>query len=125
MNIEDILQSLPSREEIAKALGRNSSSWTGSSSASDLLPALGIFGTGMLFGAGLALLFTPKSGTELRRDLSEKMGEYGNQARRMGEGLAESATHMTSPPGEQGTHMSGQHEGTHSSGGPTPGSSSF
>lgn len=80
MNIDELLQSLPSREEIASAVGLHSRSSMGTT---DILPALGLFGTGMLFGAGLALLFAPKSGAQMRRALSEKAHEYGTQAREM------------------------------------------
>jgi len=127
MNIDDLLQSLPSREDIAKALGgRNSgmSGWTSSSSTtSDLLPLLGIFGTGLLFGAGLAMLLTPKTGRELRRELSEKMGEYGNQARHMAEEAADSATHMASSFG--GAERPGQQQGMSGSGGSSQGGGTF
>jgi gas vesicle protein len=75
--IDQILQSLPSREDLASAIGLESRS---STTMPDFLPALGLFGTGMLFGAGLALMFAPKSGTEMRRDLSEGMQQWGNQA---------------------------------------------
>lgn len=34
-----------------------------------ILPALGIFGAGMLVGAGVALMVTPKPGAELRSDI--------------------------------------------------------
>src|SRR5579863_2122402 len=34
-----------------------------------LLPAVGLFGAGLLIGAGLGLLLAPKSGKELRGDL--------------------------------------------------------
>jgi hypothetical protein len=84
MNIEELLQSLPSREDIASAVGLQARS-NSFSNSSDLLPMLGLFGTGMLFGAGLALLFAPKSGPELRQDLSEKAQEWGNQAREAAE----------------------------------------
>ena len=36
-----------------------------------IVPALAIFGAGLLVGAGLGLLLAPKSGEELRRDLKE------------------------------------------------------
>jgi hypothetical protein len=40
-------------------------------SASDyILPALGLFGVGMLVGAGLGLLLAPKQGRELRGDIN-------------------------------------------------------
>lgn len=34
-----------------------------------ILPALAVFGTGLLVGAGAALLLAPKSGRELRSDI--------------------------------------------------------
>jgi hypothetical protein len=39
--------------------------------AESLLPALGIFGAGMLLGAGIALMLAPKSGAELRGNLTD------------------------------------------------------
>ncbi len=36
-----------------------------------ILPALGIFGAGLLVGAGLGLLLAPKSGNELRGDIRQ------------------------------------------------------
>jgi len=112
MNIDDILQSLPSREDITHALSRyntTSSNWMGSSrSDTDLLPALGIFGTGMLLGAGLAILFAPKSGTEIRRDIADRMGELGGHARDM----AEQGRQMASDMGEQARQMAGQYGGS-------------
>ena len=36
-----------------------------------MLTAFAIFGTGMILGAGLALLFAPKAGSELRSDLND------------------------------------------------------
>jgi gas vesicle protein len=97
--IETLLKSLPSREDLAHAVGYE----TRQSSALDIVPALSLFGTGMLFGAGLALLFAPKSGQDMRRDLSQTMQQYG-----YGEG---DDTH-TAQPGER--QMSSQ-TGTDSS----------
>lgn len=77
MIIEEILQALPSKEDITKALGRE----TRSSASGDILAAFGIFGTGMMLGVGLALLFAPKAGHEIRRDLAEKVGEIGEHLR--------------------------------------------
>jgi gas vesicle protein len=71
--LENLLQSLPSREDLAHAIGYE----TRHSSSLDIIPALSLFGTGMLFGAGLALLFAPKSGQDMRRDLSQTMQQYG------------------------------------------------
>jgi hypothetical protein len=43
------------------------------SSAGRLLGTLGIFGVGLLVGAGVALLMAPKAGSDLRQDLRTKM----------------------------------------------------
>jgi hypothetical protein len=77
MKIEDMLHALPSREDIATAVGlRARTSTTG-----DLLTAFGIFGTGMMLGAGLALLFATKAGRQIRHDLVEKVGGIGERLR--------------------------------------------
>ena len=45
-----------------------------------VLGALGLFGLGLLAGAGAALLLAPKPGSELRRDLGRKLGiELGQE----------------------------------------------
>ncbi|HXC51771.1 MAG TPA: YtxH domain-containing protein [Candidatus Limnocylindrales bacterium] len=104
MNIEELLQSLPSREDIASAVGLQSRSSSYLGGNTDILPMLGVFGTGMLFGAGLALLFSPKSGSELRRDLSEKAQEWGEQAKDMAEDYAGEARKLAG----QSSSQSGQ-----------------
>ncbi len=43
-----------------------------------LLPALGLFGAGVVVGATLGLLFAPKPGAQLRKDIGEGVKE--NQA---------------------------------------------
>jgi hypothetical protein len=73
MKIEDIWQALPSKEDIASAIGLEARS----SATGDMLTAFGIFGTGIILGAGLALLFAPKAGHEIRHDIAEKVGEIG------------------------------------------------
>lgn len=77
MKIEDILQALPSKQDIASAVGLEARS----SATGDMLTAFGIFGTGMILGAGLALLFAPKAGHEIRHDIAEKVGEIGEHLR--------------------------------------------
>ena len=77
MKFEDILQALPSKEDIASAVGLE----VRSSATGDMLTAFGIFGTGMILGAGLALLFAPKAGHEIRHDIAEKVGEIGEHLR--------------------------------------------
>jgi hypothetical protein len=38
-----------------------------------ILPALGVFGAGLVVGAGLGLLLAPKPGRELREDLKHRV----------------------------------------------------
>ena len=77
MKIEDILRALPSKEDIASAVGLEARP----SPSGDMLSAFGIFGVGIVLGAGLALLFAPKAGQEIRHDIAEKMGELGEHLR--------------------------------------------
>ena len=77
MKIEDILQALPSKEDIASAVGLQAPA----SRTGDMLTAFAIFGTGIILGAGLALLFAPKAGHEIRHDIAEKVGEIGEHLR--------------------------------------------
>lgn len=46
-----------------------------------LVPALAIFSAGMVVGATVAVLVTPKSGRELRNDLSRKATELTDSVR--------------------------------------------
>ena len=77
MKIEDILHALPSKEDIASAVGLEARS----SASGDMLTAFGIFGAGIILGAGLALLFAPKAGHEIRHDIADKVGEMGEHLR--------------------------------------------
>jgi len=77
MKIEDILQALPSKEDIASAIGLEART----APSADVFTAFGIFGAGILLGAGLALLFAPKAGHEIRQDIAEKVGEIGEHLR--------------------------------------------
>ena len=63
-----------SKEDILSALGLASKP----SNSERLLSAVGIFGVGLLVGAGAALLFAPKSGQGLREDLSERFRKVRN-----------------------------------------------
>jgi len=77
MTIEDILRALPSKDDIASAVGLEARS----STTGDMLTAFAIFGTGMILGAGLMLLLAPKAGDEIRHDIAEKVGEIGKHLR--------------------------------------------
>lgn len=86
MKIDDILAALPSREDIATAIGIEART----STTDDVVKALGIFGTGMILGAGLALLLAPKAGHEIRHDIAEKVGELGEHLRAQAPSIAPS-----------------------------------
>ena len=43
-------------------------------------PGVGTFVTGLLIGAGLALLFAPRTGVETRRELQRRAKRVGDQA---------------------------------------------
>lgn len=77
MKIEDILAALPSKEDLASAIGLEART----SPTGDLLTAFGIFGAGIILGAGLGLLLAPKAGHEIRRDIAEKVGVMGDHLR--------------------------------------------
>jgi hypothetical protein len=77
MSIEDILHALPSKEDLAAAVGLQPRA----STTGDILTAFGLFGTGMILGAGLALLFAPMAGHEIRDGIAEKVGEIGDHLR--------------------------------------------
>ncbi len=77
MKIEDILRALPTKEDIASAVGLQART----SMTVDVATAFAIFSIGMVLGAGLALLFAPKTGQEIRHDLGEKLGEFRQHVR--------------------------------------------
>jgi hypothetical protein len=50
------------------------------SSAEKMMPALALFGAGVLLGVGLGLMLAPKPGRELRDDLRDRLGKGTNGA---------------------------------------------
>lgn len=77
MKLEEMLRSFPSREEIASAVGLE----VRPSDTASTLASFGLFGSGIIVGAGLALLFAPKVGTELRHAIADKVGAVADQLR--------------------------------------------
>jgi gas vesicle protein len=55
-------------------------------------PGIGTFIAGLAIGAGLALLFAPKSGEETRRDIERRAKKIGNQAQDLVSEVTESVT---------------------------------
>lgn len=72
MNLKT-LKNLNRHDVLAGALARLGLQ-TKSSDSGRMLGALGIFGVGLLVGAGVALLLAPKPGRELRQELRAKVG---------------------------------------------------
>jgi len=72
---KDWTRNLPSTDELLRVIGLQSRR----SAAADIMPAVALFGAGMLVGAVLALLFAPTSGEELRSELSERASHLGEQ----------------------------------------------
>ena len=56
---------LPSRDDVLSALGGKP--------ADDMMSSFGIFAAGIVLGAGLAMLFAPKPGAEIREAIGEKI----------------------------------------------------
>lgn len=63
-----------SKEDVLAAFGLA----TKPSTAGQLFGSLGLFATGLLVGAGVALLLAPKSGQDLREDLGQKLRTIRN-----------------------------------------------
>ena len=79
MHATDLTKSLPSSEEILRAVGLQRAR-----NGSDLLGGVAVFGAGILVGAGLALLFAPTSGAEVREQIGSKLEDV-RRARRASE----------------------------------------
>jgi len=84
---KEFTRNLPSTEEIIRALGLHSRR----SNGSELVPSVALFGAGLLVGAGLALLFAPSSGRELREEISERASDLRDRATSAVDSAAEAA----------------------------------
>lgn len=71
MQAMDLGRNLPSADELLRAIGLQRSR----SNGGDLLSGVAMFGAGILVGAGLALLFAPSSGAEVREQIGSRLGE--------------------------------------------------
>lgn len=72
--MKELANNLPSSEEIIRALGLQSRS-----AHHDVMPSVALFGAGILVGAGLALLFAPTAGRELREEISAKATDLADR----------------------------------------------
>ncbi|MDP3233999.1 MAG: hypothetical protein Q8S33_14750 [Myxococcales bacterium] len=60
-------------------------------STDKLVPALALFGAGVLVGVGLGLMLAPKAGRELRQDVKQKLNKGSAAAATNGEAAASAA----------------------------------
>ncbi len=74
MNMKDIRNL--DRDDILRVIGLE----TRRTATDYVMPALGLFGAGLLVGAGLGLLFAPKSGREIRGELNERVHDMRERA---------------------------------------------
>jgi hypothetical protein len=85
IDLMKMAENLPTREDVLNAIGNIANR---RSTASDMSSMLGAFGAGILIGAGLALLFAPKPGSELRQDIENRVSDlrqgFGQGERRQG-----------------------------------------
>lgn len=72
--LKDVSSSLPSADDVVRMLGLQARR-----ERHDLMPSVALFGAGILVGAGLALLFAPSSGRELRAEISHKAADLGDR----------------------------------------------
>ena len=71
-----------SREDILGALGLETKRSTGSA----LAGSMAVFGVGLLVGAAAALLMAPKTGVDLREDVTSRIRNLKNRSQRGQEG---------------------------------------
>jgi hypothetical protein len=76
------------KEDILSVLGLASKP----SAAERWLGSAGVFGLGLLVGAGVALLLAPKSGQDLREDLSQRLRDLREDAEEAADGLSARAS---------------------------------
>lgn len=63
---------MPTRDDFLRALGGKP--------ADDMLSSFGVFAAGIVLGAGLAMLFAPKPGSEIREAIGEKISNLRTAA---------------------------------------------
>ncbi|MBK7973920.1 MAG: YtxH domain-containing protein [Deltaproteobacteria bacterium] len=75
MDMHDILEHFPSRNEMMRSLQRHIPHQDHS------LEMVGVFGAGLVVGAAVALFFAPRTGRELRDDVREQAGRLTDRVR--------------------------------------------
>jgi hypothetical protein len=65
---------LPTRDQLLQSLGAKPAA------SDDMMASFGIFAAGIVLGAGLAVLFTPRPGAEVREAISDKISNLRTAA---------------------------------------------
>lgn len=93
VHASEVAKSLPSTDELLRAIGLQRTR-----NGSELLGGVAVFGAGILVGAGLALLFAPGSGAEMREqigakveDAKEKIGQMASAPSSVGKAASGSS----------------------------------
>lgn len=89
-----LMRNLPSTDDIIRALGLRSYQQTHYYTS-----GWALFGAGILVGAGLALLFAPTSGRELRNELSERAQQARDRVSEVAEQATETYEESQAPQG--------------------------
>jgi len=71
--LKDLKRRMPDmdKDDLLELLGVESRR----STAEKMVPALALFGAGVLVGVGLGMMLAPKSGAALRQDVRDKLGK--------------------------------------------------
>jgi hypothetical protein len=69
-----------SKKDVLNALGLESTKDSSFSATESLLPMLGVFAAGLLTGIGAGLLLAPKSGSEMRDEITERASSARDRA---------------------------------------------
>jgi hypothetical protein len=85
MILNDVSRYLPTRDEVARLIASRSYY-----RSTDVAGALAV---GVLVGAGLALLYAPRRGSELRDTLTNRVRDLRNSATRNGDAGERAAMH--------------------------------
>jgi hypothetical protein len=73
---ESARDAMPSRDRVLRAFGAQTTD-------ESMMSSFGIFAAGIVLGAGLAVLFAPRSGTEVREAIGEKISNLRSSAESM------------------------------------------
>jgi hypothetical protein len=86
MTIKSLASSLPAADELLSAVGLGPQRTVPGA----VLQTLGAFAVGAVLGSAIALLFAPKPGQELRRDVGDRLADVRQRVKGAGSRLSPS-----------------------------------